>query len=53
MACRLVGLARSVGRYQAKKCDDVLSARIIDLAQARRRFGYRRIHVLLRGKDIK
>ncbi len=47
-ACRLIGLARSVGRYQSKKVgDEVLRAKIIDLAQMRRRFGYRRIHALL------
>ncbi len=53
MACRLVGLARSVGRYQTKKCDEALSAKIVELAEARRRFGYRRIHVLLRKEGHK
>jgi putative transposase len=49
-ACRLVGLSRDsyrnppVGNAQ----NAALSAAIIDIAQARRRFGYRRIHDLLR-----
>jgi putative transposase len=49
-ACQLVGLARSTLRYQPHRSveDDQLQARIIELAQERRRFGYRRIHALLR-----
>jgi len=49
-ACELVGLQRSTLRYEAKQSakTKVLSARIIELAQERRRFGYRRIHALLR-----
>ena len=49
-ACQLVGLARSALRYQPCKSqvNDQLQARIIELAQERRRFGYRRIHALLR-----
>ena len=49
-ACSLIGLSRTVLRYAA--CGDqrnvVLRARILALAAARRRFGYRRIHVMLR-----
>ena len=49
-ACSLIGLSRTVLRYAA--CGDArniaLRARIIALAAARRRFGYRRIHVMLR-----
>ena len=49
-ACRLVGLSRSVLCYQSAKRDDdeALKERLIDLANERRRFGYRRIHALLR-----
>jgi putative transposase len=49
-ACQLVGLARSTLRYEPRpSCDnDVLQVRIVELAQERRRFGYRRIHALLR-----
>ncbi len=49
-ACSLIGLSRTVLRYAA--CGEVrniaLRGRIIALAAERRRFGYRRIHVMLR-----
>jgi putative transposase len=48
-ACRLVGLSRT--SYRAPPAADAqtvaLSARIVELAHVRRRFGYRRIHDLL------
>lgn len=49
-ACRLVGLSRDSYRHPPVPDSQTvaLSAAIIDLAQARRRFGYRRIHDLLR-----
>ena len=48
-ACRVIGVDRSSVRYRASKPDDgVLRARLKALAQERRRFGYRRLHVLLR-----
>jgi putative transposase len=49
-ACRLVGIYRSTLRYEARQTaeNQSLSARIVELAQERRRFGYRRIHALLR-----
>ena len=47
-ACRLVGLHRSVTRYASAKQDDALIAQLQALAQARNRFGYRRLHLLLR-----
>ena len=49
-ACRLVGLSRDSYRHppQATPENAQISAAIIDLAQARRRFGYRRIHDMLR-----
>ena len=49
-ACGLVGLARTTLRrcVQEPEQNKVLQARIVDLAHARRRFGYRRIHDLLR-----
>ena len=47
-ACRVVGVDRSSVRYRASKPDDgVLRERLKALAQERRRFGYRRLHVLL------
>ena len=51
-ACRLVGLSRDSHRHPpvANHTTQALSAAIIDIAQMRRRFGYRRIHDLLRPK---
>jgi putative transposase len=49
-ACALVGLSRDSYRHAPIPDEQnvVLSAAIIDIAQARRRFGYRRIHDMLR-----
>jgi putative transposase len=48
-ACRVIGTDRASVRYQATRPDDaVLRERLRSLAQVRRRFGYRRLHVLLR-----
>jgi putative transposase len=54
-ACGLIGISRSLYRYQAKRSgDEELKARLIELAEQKRRYGYRRLHVLLRreGWDI-
>jgi putative transposase len=53
-ACALVGIYRSTLRYQSRlsEQDESLSSRILELAQERRRFGYRRIHALLRREGI-
>jgi putative transposase len=49
-ACRLVGLSRDSYRHPPAiaPMNQVLSGKIIEIAHARRRFGYRRIHDLLR-----
>ena len=48
-ACRLVRLRRSVFYYRSIKDPKLaLRGRMHELARARVRFGYRRIHVLLR-----
>jgi putative transposase len=48
-ACRVIGSDRATVRYQARRPDDGdLRERLKALAQERRRFGYRRLHVLLR-----
>jgi putative transposase len=48
-ACTVLGVDRSSVRYRAKRPDDgALRARLKALAHERRRFGYRRLHVLLR-----
>ncbi|WP_418066330.1 IS3 family transposase [Roseateles depolymerans] len=49
-ACRLVGLSRDSYRNPpvVDEATQQLSAKIVEIAQMRRRFGYRRIHDLLR-----
>lgn len=48
-ACRLIGADRASVRYQATRPDDGdLRERLRVLAGERRRFGYRRLHILLR-----
>ena len=48
-ACGLIGISRSLYRYQAKRpCDMALKDRLSELAAQKRRYGYRRLHVLLR-----
>ena len=48
-ACRVIGSDRTSVRYRALRPDDgALRERLKALAQERRRFGYRRLHVLLR-----
>lgn len=53
-ACRLVGLSRTVMRYtpEPKVEDAVLTQRMSELAAERRRFGYRRLHALLRREGV-
>lgn len=49
-ACRLVGIARTSCRYEPQRLEpeEKLKARLCTLAGERRRFGYRRLTVLLR-----
>jgi putative transposase len=48
-ACTVLEADRSSMRYRHRRPDDaVLRARLRDLAAVRRRFGYRRLHVLLK-----
>ena len=48
-ACQVVGCCRMTMRYQATRIDDgLLRERMKAIAHERRRFGYRRLHVLLR-----
>ena len=54
-ACRVIGCCRMTMRQEAIRQDDpVLRERLKDLAEVRRRFGYRRLHVFLRreGHEI-
>jgi putative transposase len=48
-ACRLAGVARSSYRYRSAAADQTaLRLRLRDLAATRVRYGYRRLHILLR-----
>ena len=52
-ACQVVGADRTVIRYQSRRDDDgALRERLRELAHQRRRFGYRRLHILLRRDGI-
>jgi len=54
-ACRAVGLARSTKRYASCRVEPPrLRQRLREIAEERRRFGYRRLHVMLRreGFDV-
>jgi putative transposase len=51
--CRLVGAGRSTVRYRSRRREDgVVRRRLRELAAERPRFGYRRLHALLRREGI-
>jgi putative transposase len=53
-SCRLLAFDRSVGRYKRKlKNDEQLKNKIISIAHERKRFGYRRIHIMLEREGHK
>jgi putative transposase len=47
-ACGLVMMAVSTYRYETSRSDEPLRTQLVQLARAKPRFGYRRLHVLLR-----
>ena len=52
-ACTLIGIAPKTYRYVCSRGDDAaLRERLCTLARQRRRFGYRRLHILLRREGI-
>jgi len=52
-ACALVGIAPKSYRYLSKRPDDTaIRQRLRELASERRRFGYRRLHILLRREGV-
>jgi putative transposase len=52
-ACGLVGISRSLYGYRRRRpSPEGLVARIRELAEQKRRYGYRRIHVLLRREGF-
>ena len=52
-ACRLAGIDPRVYRYRSARPDDAaIRIRLRELASERRRFGYRRLHILLGREGI-
>ena len=52
-ACGLVGMAPRVYRYASRRSDDEgVRARLRELGAIRRRFGYRRLHILLKREGV-
>jgi len=52
-ACHIVGIDPRVYRYQSNRDDDAdLRKRLRELASERRRFGYRRLHILLKREGM-
>lgn len=51
-ACKAIGCCRMTIRYRTTRADDAaLRQRMRAIAEVRRRFGYRRLHVLLRRES--
>lgn len=48
--CGLLSMAVSSYRYVARRCDEELRDQLVQLAREEPRFGYRRLHMLLRGE---
>jgi putative transposase len=47
-ACGLLAVAVSSHRYETRRQDEALRTKLVELARAKPRYGYRRLHVLLR-----
>ena len=51
-ACELMEIPRMSCRYQSRRDDSDLRERLLELARAKPRYGYRRLHVLLRRHRV-
>jgi len=52
-ACRVIDADRKSVRYSSTRDDDAgLREKLRELANQRRRFGYRRLHILLRREGV-
>lgn len=52
-ACGLVGISRSLCRYESRRpSDEGVRTRMLEIAGQKRRYGYQRIHVLLRREGF-
>jgi len=47
-ACQVMTMAVSSYRYHSRRSDEPLRTRLVELAREKPRFGYRRLHVMLR-----
>jgi putative transposase len=47
-ACRVMTMAVTSYRYRSQRTDEPLRTKLVELAREKPRFGYRRLHVLLR-----
>jgi len=53
-ACSAIGVDRTSVRYRSRRSDDgIIRARLRELATTRRRFGYRRLLLMIRGEGLK
>ena len=53
-ACGIIGADRTSVRYRSQRGDDAaLRGRLRELARQRRRFGYRRLHILLLREGVR
>ena len=53
-ACRTIGAERTSIRYRHRRVDDgAMRSRLRELAAVRRRFGWRRLHVLLSREGVR
>ena len=50
--CGLMEVPRMTYQYQSCRNDDALRERLVELAREKPRYGYRRLHVLLRREAI-
>ncbi len=52
-ACHVIGADRKSMRYRSQRDDDAeLRGKLRELTNQRRRFGYRRLHILLRREGV-
>lgn len=52
-ACRVSGISRPASRYVPKERSPGLREQILELAKANPRYGFRRVHALLEGVNLK
>lgn len=52
-ACRVVGLSRPASRHVPKERSPGLKDKVLELARANPRYGFRRVHALLSGVNLK